>query len=98
MSSISKIQDYHDLINSYNPNNNSTRNMMTKYEKVKMIGLRAEQLQRGATPYVEFDKNNFDPYLIAEKELVEKKIPMMVSRKLSDGTIEYWRVEDLIIT
>lgn len=96
--SSSKIIDYHDLISSYNPSNNTTRNMMTKYEKVKMIGLRAEQLQRGATPYVSFDKNNFDPYLIAEKELLEKKIPMMVSRKLSDGTIEYWRVEDLIIT
>ena len=32
---------------------NKTSNILTKYEKVKMLGLRAEQIQRGSTVYID---------------------------------------------
>lgn len=91
------IEDYHDIMRSYDPSKNSTRNVMTKYEKVKTIGLRAEQLQRGAVPYVEFDKENFDPIDIAQKELDSRKLPFMILRRLPNGEKEYWRLEDMVI-
>jgi DNA-directed RNA polymerase subunit K/omega len=91
------IEDYHDIIKSYDPSKNTTRNFMTKYEKVKIIGLRAEQLQRGAVPYVEFDKKKFDPIDIAQKELDSRKLPFMICRTLPNGEKEYWRIDDMII-
>ena len=94
---MSKIEDYHDVIRSYDPTKNTTRNFLSKYERVKIIGLRAEQLQRGAAPYVEFDPKNYDPIAIANKELEFRKLPFMVCRTLANGEKEYWRLEDMVI-
>lgn len=91
------IEDYHDIIQRYDPSKNTTRNIMTKFEKNAIIGLRAEQLQRGAHPLVEFDPKNFDPRDIAHRELKERKTPMMVCRRLYNGEREYWRIDDMII-
>jgi DNA-directed RNA polymerase subunit K/omega len=38
-----------------------------------------------------------DAYLIALKELEEKKIPFIIKRPLPNGVIEYWRISDLEI-
>lgn len=97
MSTSKIIQDFHDISKNYDPTKNSTRNFMTKYEKTKVVGLRAEQLQRGATPYVEFDKHAFDPIKIAEDELKAHKLPFMLKRTLPNGEVEYWRLDDMII-
>lgn len=94
---MSKIEDYHDIIRNYDPTKNTTRNFMSKYERVKIIGLRAEQLQRGAAPYVEFDASNFNPIEIATKELEVRKLPFMICRTLPNGEKEHWRLEDMVI-
>ena len=36
-------------------------------------------------------------YLIAEKELNQKKIPFIIMRPLPNGKKEYWRLQDLEI-
>jgi DNA-directed RNA polymerase subunit K/omega len=94
---MSKIEDYHDIIRNYDPSKNTTRNILTKYEKVKVIGLRGEQLQRGAKPHVEFDATKFNPIQIAERELQSRKLPFMICRTLANGEKEYWRLDDLVI-
>lgn len=91
------IEDYTDIIKKYDPSKNITRNFLSKYEKTKIIGMRAEQLARNAQAYVEFDKNNFDPIEVAEKELEARKLPFMVCRTLANGEKEYWRLDDMII-
>lgn len=91
------IEDYHDIIKSYDPSNNSTRNILTHYEKVKVVGLRAEQLQRGAQPFVDFDKKKFDPIKVAMMELEQRKLPFMLCRTLPNGQKEYWRLEDMVV-
>lgn len=91
------IQDYNDIIASYNPRNNITKNILSKYEKTKIIGMRMEQLARNSAPYVTVEPGNFNPLKIAEQELMERKIPFMVSRKLPNGIVEYWRLCDMLI-
>lgn len=91
------VEDYHDIIRAYDPSKNSTRNIMTIYEKVKIVGLRAEQLRRGAHPLIEFKGNEFNPIDIATKELYARTLPFMVARTLPNGEKEYWRLEDMII-
>lgn len=92
------IEDYNDIVKSYDPSVNKTSNILTKYEKVKIIGIRAEQLQRGGVPYIEIDEDKpFDARAIAKQELMANKIPFMISRKLPDGKVEYWRLDDMLI-
>ena len=71
--------------------------MMTKYEKTRILGQRAKQINDGATPFVKIPENVIDGYLIAIKELEEKKIPFIIRRPLPNRGSEYWMVEDLEI-
>ena len=89
------VEDFNDIMKDY-PYKNVTKNILSKYEKVKILGLRAEQIQRGARPYVEVSLP-FNALEVAKKELEQKKIPFLVCRKLSTGTKEYWRLDDMII-
>jgi DNA-directed RNA polymerase I, II, and III subunit RPABC2 len=69
--------------------------IMTKFEKSRILGQRAKQIDSGARPFVKFDKTIIDGYLIALKELEEKKIPFIIKRPLPNGGFEYWNVSDL---
>lgn len=92
------IEDFNDILKNYDPSKNKTNNILSKYEKVKIIGIRAEQLQRGAAPYVPIDTSRpFDAREIAKQELYAHKIPFMISRKMPDARIEYWRLDDMVI-
>jgi len=71
--------------------------MLTKYEKARILGVRAKQLNNGSVPFIELKENIIDGYLIAERELAEKKIPFIIRRPLPNRGSEYWRLEDLEI-
>lgn len=71
--------------------------MLTKYEKTRILGQRAKQINDGATPFVKVPEGVIDGYLIALKELDEKKIPFIIRRPLPNRGSEYWMVEDLEI-
>lgn len=70
---------------------------LTKYEKARILGERAKQLNAGAKPFINLETSMIDGYLIAEKELQEKKIPFIIKRPITNGGCEYWKVEDLEI-
>ena len=59
--------------------------IMTKYEKVRILGTRAQQIASGAPPTVDID-NLTNAMDIAEKELNEKVLPLLVIREFPDGT------------
>ena len=69
--------------------------MMTKYEKTKVIGQRTKQLDVGNPPFVRVDRPTLDNSIIAEQELQEKKLPLIIQRPLPNGGFEYWHVKDL---
>ena len=68
---------------------------ITKYERARIIGERAKQLNMGAKALVEVGPEVIDGYLIALKEYQEKKIPFILKRPLPNGGCEYWKVKDL---
>lgn len=69
--------------------------ILTKYERAKILGIRANQINSGCKAFVETTENDIDGYLIAEKELLQKKIPFIIKRPLPSGFNEYWNVNDL---
>jgi DNA-directed RNA polymerase I, II, and III subunit RPABC2 len=73
----------------------TTLPIITKYEKARVIGARAEQINRGAPPFVEVEPSIIDGRIIATMEYEEKKIPFIFARPLPSGSVEYWKLEDL---
>jgi DNA-directed RNA polymerase subunit K/omega len=71
--------------------------IMTKYEKTRILGQRAKQLNEGSPAFIKIDSTVIDGYLIAVKELEQKKTPFIIRRPLPNGGSEYWRIQDLEI-
>jgi len=69
--------------------------ILTKFEKTKILGLRAKQINNGAKPMITLKNPVIDGYLIALKELEEKKIPVIIRRPIPNNTSEYWHLKDL---
>lgn len=72
-----------------------TMPFLTKYEKTRILGQRAKQLNQGAQPVIPIDKKIIDGYLIAQLELQQKALPFIIRRPLPGGKSEYWRLADL---
>jgi DNA-directed RNA polymerase I, II, and III subunit RPABC2 len=68
---------------------------LTKYEKARVLGQRAKQIETGAKPLVKVPENIVDSYIIAELELREKKVPFIIRRPVPSGGCEYWNLKDL---
>lgn len=77
--------------------NHTTTPILTKFERAKVIGFRAQQIAYGARPMVAVPPHITDVIEIAELELKEKKLPFIIRRPMPDGSSEYWKLRDLII-
>jgi len=69
--------------------------ILTKYERAKILGVRAKQLNQGSEPFIDLPENIIDGYTIAEMELEQKILPFIVTRPLPGGKKEYWKLRDL---
>ena len=78
-------------------NNHTTIPIMTRYEKAKIIGLRASQINAGSEILIDIPDNIIDGITIAKMELEQKKIPFIIRRPLPNGKSEYWDINDLEI-
>ena len=70
---------------------------VTKYEKTRILGLRAKQINTGSRPFIDIPENIIDGYTIANMEYKEKKIPFIIRRPIPNGGSEYWKLKDLEI-
>ena len=68
---------------------------LTKFEKAKILGQRAKQINNGSPIFVKVTPNIIDGHTIALMELQQKKIPFIIKRPLPNGSSEYWKVSDL---
>jgi DNA-directed RNA polymerase I, II, and III subunit RPABC2 len=73
----------------------TTISFLTRFEKAKILGLRAKQINHGSKPFVEINRNIIDGHTIALMELVQNKIPFIIRRPLPNGGSEYWKISDL---
>lgn len=78
----------------YFKNERTSRPYITKFEKAKIIGVRAEQLAVGAKANIPVPEYLTDVRKIAENEFYEKKIPFIIRRELPGGEFEYFRLID----
>ena len=69
--------------------------ILTKFEKARVLGIRAKQLNDGAKPFIKTPPDVIDGYTIARMELVQKLMPFIIRRPLPNGGCEYWKIADL---
>ena len=68
---------------------------LTKFERAKILGQRAKQINNGSPIFVKVTPNIIDGHTIALMELKQKKIPFIIKRPMPNGSSEYWKVSDL---
>ena len=88
-------ENLYELIN--NPNKIS-QPILTKYEKTKIIGISAQQIESGRKPHIDIPKSITTPIEIALYELKKKQTPFIIKRKLPNNQFEYWSLDQLEIT
>ena len=76
-----------------------TRPYYTKYEFTALVGTRAQQIAEGAKALVSLDGMlTSDPqfvWKVAEKEVLEQKLPFIIHRRIPNGKSEYWSATEL---
>jgi len=68
---------------------------LTKYERARVLGLRAKQISNGADAFIEVPPGMISGHKIAIEELNNKKIPFIIRRPIPNGGSEYWKINDL---
>ena len=93
---MNKNEDIDSLMKNYNLKNLKTKNIkLTKYEKTKVLSDRASQIENGSKVFITNPEKYGNSYLIAQKELEEKKIPFIIKRPYNNG-FEYIKLTDLL--
>ena len=90
MDIISVQKSYSD----YTTKDRKTQPYINKYERAKILGIRAQQLANGMQPLVSVEGKR-DIYEIVEAEYREGVIPLIIRRYLPDNTHEDWKISDL---
>lgn len=99
-----EVITYDEIIGQYNPGNNISMPIVTKYELAKILGLRMEQLYRNAPTLIDIkgldltNLVNHEKFLkIASEEIRQRVIPFMVVRNLPNGKKEYFKLIDMVV-
>jgi DNA-directed RNA polymerase I, II, and III subunit RPABC2 len=87
---------HHGFAKSGAPQERITTRYLTKYERARVLGTRALQISMNAPVMVDLEGET-DPLKIAQKELRERKIPIVIRRYLPDGSFEDWGIDELIV-
>ena len=69
--------------------------ILTKFEKARILGIRAKQINDGAKSFLKTPAHIIDGYTIARMELAQKLMPFIIRRPLPNGGCEYWKIIDL---
>ena len=88
-------EDINIILKGYDLKKLSTRNIpITKYEKTRVLGIRASQIENGSTILISNPERFRNAYQIAEEEYNLKKIPFIIKRPYNND-FEYFRLSDL---
>jgi DNA-directed RNA polymerase subunit K/omega len=94
------LNDYGDIPTESNmteyisKENRISPNRLTKYEMVRILGERTNQLMAGAKPLIKnYQSLSYDK--IAEEEFIKNMIPYKIKRPLPNGKFEIWTLDEL---
>lgn len=92
----SELIDYKESYNNYYIGTKVTKPYISKFERIKIICIRSQQLANGAPPTIDIPHHIKRVEKIAEMEYNAKRIPFLIRRYRPDNTYEDWRLTDFI--
>jgi len=92
-----KVVDFTNTYENMIKGDKKTLPIMTKYEKARIIGVRAQQIADGAIPTVKVLDKMVSAIKIAELELKERRLPLIIRRIITKNNYEDWRVDEFEI-
>ena len=94
---VDTVDDVESYIEDFKSKKKSST-AMTMYEKARILGVRAKQIQDGVgkPPQVKIIRGWYAGE-IAKNELELMKIPLSIKRVFADGSFEIWKVKHMII-
>ena len=92
----SQLVDYTETYTQYKIGVKETKPFINKFERIKIISIRAQQLANGAKSTISIPNGVSDVSDIATLEYEAKKIPFMIRRFKADNTYEDWRLNDFV--
>jgi len=72
-----------------------TKNIMTSYERVRVLGIRSKQITMGAKVLIKCD-DSLSAMEKALKELETGMTPLKIKRSLPNNKFEIWKISELI--
>ena len=78
------------------PEDRITSNVLNRFDRAKVIGIRAQQIANG-DEYFTDPGGLTSPIEIADKELMEGKCPIIIERVLHGNIVEHWPLREMII-
>jgi DNA-directed RNA polymerase subunit K/omega len=93
-----QIEDNLDLLKNYNKIklSNFSKPVLYNNERAAIIGLRAEQINRGSKLMIPVPQDTDNVIEFAKRELDARKTPFILKRKINDNNSDYWKIEDLL--
>lgn len=76
--------------------NRQTKNILNKYEKVRLLSVRSRQISLGAKPML-IGAESMNPKEVARLELEKGIMPLKIERELPNGLKEIWLISELKI-
>lgn len=70
---------------------------LTKFERAKVLGIRALQISKNSPPTIEVPAGVTKPLDVANLELKAKRLPLTIVRTYPDGVVEEWPVSQLAL-
>ena len=70
--------------------------VLDKFEITKVLSIRIQQICNGGALFVQRRENETIPDA-AQRELIERKTPLVLVRTMPDGTKRRYRVRDMLV-
>ena len=88
-----KLVTFNNVLENIQKNPKKTIPILTKFERARIVGVRLQQLAYGAKPRIN-TSNLKNIQEIVQQELIQRKIPFIIRRRLPNGTAEDWKLEE----
>jgi hypothetical protein len=96
---ITNIEDRnHKIIQIVAPDDRITSHFIQRPEMTEAIGIRTSQIEQGSEVFTDVTGYT-DPIMMAKKEFIDRKSPLIVERALEDtptrAVVEQWKVREM---
>jgi DNA-directed RNA polymerase subunit K/omega len=91
--------DEEDIVNMIRVPDNEriTTKKLTKYERVRILGIRTKQIAMGAKVMLKYEGSDKTPEDLARLEIERKVCPILIKRTLPNNKYELWKLSELEI-